>query len=591
MAQLIEVFSGKTKGYCEDGVCFKTAIVKTARHGEIRVNRAGIEGNETANHKNALYAVSRESYAYWQAHSPLNISWQAGLLGENLSIIGLDESELLIGDLLHIGQVVLQVSGCRTPCANLLWRLNAPESFLAEFQKSGQSGFYLEVIETGTIRPGDPIEHQRTDDASISVADLALFFMEPEPDQHELRRLVQVPGMGQQMLSMLTALLNTQRERELIFQHRWNGWKAFRISKLATEACQIKSFYLTPCPDDGHDAGKAVNHEENPAVAGYRAGQYLTVKVKNDSGEELIRCWSISDYDEELQQYRISIKREPKGNASRCIHDLYKVGDRVEIMPPMGQFTLKRNDIAVPVILISAGIGITPMVSMLKSHAMRLDKRLPTLYFIHSTQNAQTHAFKTEVTNIIEAHENFHQHIIYTRADTTSNLGIDYQQNTRLSLDSLNDILANIGCWFAQKWIPVAPFECHYYLCGPESFIRDTKKLLRALAVPDQAIFDESFSAPLVIDHDKERVAAKVGFLTSQQQAVWQPERPQTLLELAEANGLTPSFSCRNGHCGLCATKKINGDIDYLVNPATEIAEQNVLLCCAIPSGDVELDL
>jgi ferredoxin-NADP reductase/MOSC domain-containing protein YiiM len=578
MARLVDVFSGKSKTYSKDGNSFQTAIKKTSVHGSVIIDFFGVVGNEIANHKNALYAFSDENYAYWQNNADLDVQWQAGLFGENLAITGLTEQALFIGDTLQIGTVVLQVSGCRTPCSNLLWQLGAPERFLSEFQQSGHCGFYLEVLATGSIKKGDAITHTRTHDDSISVADLALFFMNANPQASELKRLLNIPGMGQQMLNMLTSSLNHQRERALVFQDRWTDWHPLVITDIVDESDQIKSFYLAKT---GTKKG----------LAGYKAGQYLTLKIKGLSGEELVRCWSLSNYDEILQQYRISIKREPDGNASQCMHDNYRVGDQVEVMAPMGQFTLKRNDIAVPVVLISAGVGITPMVSMLKSHAQRLDKRLPTLHFIHSTQSAATHAFKDEVSAIINRHEHFHQHIIYTRAEQSSTLGVDHQQSKRLDAQSLGNVLAHMGCWFSEKWIDTTPAECHYYLCGPESFIGQTKDILAQLGVPDAAVFDESFISALTLDFDKTQVAANVNFVTSEQTAQWQPKQPMTLLELAEDSGLTPAYSCRNGRCGLCAIKLMNGAVSYVTKPAIAALDQHVLLCCAIPKGDVELAL
>lgn len=578
MAQLTSIFSGKTKRYCEKGITFQTAIKKLPIKGEIAIDYSGLVGNEVANHKNAIYAFSQESYGFWQEHSDLDIAWKQGLFGENLVITELNEKALFIGDTLHIGEVILQVSGCRTPCANLLWRLNAPEDFLPIFQQSGHSGFYLEVLATGVIKAGDKVHHIPCQTDSISVFKLAQFFMKPNPDASELTRLLKIVGMGQQMLSMLTASLNAQRERELVFKDRWSGWKTFTISKVVVESATVKSFYLT-------------NNSALKGVAGYRAGQYLPVKIAGSNGEQLIRCWSISDYDEILQEYRISIKREPEGNASQRMHDHYSVGDKVELMPPTGQFTLKRNEIAVPVILLSAGVGITPMVSMLKSHAKRLDKALPTLHFIHSTQNVASHSFKSEVDSIIKRHENFHQYTVYTRPTEGSLLGVDFQSDRRLELESLRDVLAGMGCWFSEKWIDITPPECHYYLCGPVGFISETKAMLSKLGVLEDVIFSESFANTLGANISAEQSAAKVSFSTSKKQVMWQPEKPLTLLELAEDNGLNPAFSCRNGQCGLCETKIINGDVSYAIQPAINVSEKSVLLCCSTPKGDVELQL
>jgi len=582
MIKLIEIFSGKTKSYSQEGVNFKTAIVKQPVQGAVQVDHAGIVGNEIANHKNALYAFTQENYSYWRGTSEFDIPWTAGLLGENLLLSGVNEQEIFIGDFLYIGEVILQVSGCRTPCANLLWRLNAPTEFLSVFQLSGHSGFYLEVIKTGSIKSGDIVIHKRSQANSISVADLAKFFMNTTPTTDQLERLVNLTGMGQQMLSMLTALLNTQIEKQLIKSNRWQGWKKFTVADVVEESEETKSFYLTVKDN--------IEKTENK-VAGYKAGQFLTVRLQDEQGQELIRCWSISDYDEELMQYRVTIKRQSNGLASNLIHDHYKKGDCLEVMAPAGLFNLKRDDIAVPVILISAGVGITPMLSMLKSHAKRLDKKLPTLHFIHSTKNADTHLFKKEVDTIVERHDNFHRHYIYTRADQASRFKLDYQQKHRLDSDSLRSVLSDIGCWFADKWIVLQPNECHYYICGPETFIKATRQILSHLDVEDDDIFYESFEQSSAFNTMADEVPANINFNLSQQSARWQPDTAMSLLEMAQEENINANFSCRSGQCGLCATKVNSGQVKYQIKPSVQVAENHVLLCCTTPVGDLDLEL
>jgi len=582
MIKLIEVFSGKTKSYSQEGVNFKTAIVKQSVQGDVQIDRAGIVGNEIANHKNALYAFTMENYCYWQENVEFDIPWTAGLLGENLLLSGISESEVFIGDFLHIGEVVLQVSGCRTPCANLLWRLNASSEFLSKFQLSGHSGFYLEVIKTGSIRSGDIVIHKRSQANSISIKNLAKFFMDSTPTTEQLKQLINITGMGQQMLSMLTALLNSQVEKQLVRSNRWQGWKKFTIANIINESRETKSFYLTVKENIDNDGNN---------VAGYKAGQFLTVKLQNDQGEELIRCWSISDSDEALMQYRVTIKRQSNGLASNLIHDHYKKGDSIEAMAPAGLFNLKRDDIAVPVILISAGVGITPMISMLKSHTKRLDKKLPTLYFIHSTKNANTHLFKEEVDAIVNQHDNIHRHYIYTRADQASRFKLDYQQKDRLDSDSLKGVLADIGCWFADKWIALQPNECHYYVCGPEKFIKATQQVLSNLDVEADDIFYESFEQTSAFNIMAEDVPANINFNLSQQNIVWQPETAMSLLEMAQEQNINTSFSCRSGQCGLCATKVNSGEVKYQIKPSVQVAENHVLLCCTTPVGDLDLEL
>lgn len=578
VARVLAIHSGKSKTYHEDGVAFTTAICKQAVAGPVRIDKSGLVGNEVANHKNAIYAYCAEHYAYWNRQLQPETPWTYGTVGENLTLQNVDEGSVRIGDLLRIGSVVLQVSGCRAPCANFLWRVDLPSSFLRTFQESGRSGFYLEVLEEGVIQAGDGLQHIPCSHDSISVPELARFLLQPQPDAAELDRLIAIPGMGQQMLSALVAARNLSTERRLVKHNRWPGWRPFVVREIVQEARDIKTFYLVPA--DG-----------TTGVAGYRAGQFLSVRLIQAHGEQWRRCWSISAYDEALQGYRISIKREPQGQASRYMHDSLRQGDRLELLPPAGHFTLNRGEVAVPSILISAGVGITPLLSMLHAHVARLDKRLPTLYFIHSTQNAATHAFREEVERVVAQHPQLRSHFIHTRPHPDSVAGVDYQASERLTGGALAKLLEGIGCWFAEKWIELRPAECEYYLCGPEGFAEQVRQMLAALGVPPHAIFQESFDGGLGTLEGQQLPTAEVSFERSQRRVQWHQDDELSLLELAEQAGLSPEFSCRSGRCGLCRVPLVRGKVVYPRQPSIELPVGEVLLCCSRPKGDLVLGI
>ncbi|TQV87411.1 MOSC and FAD-binding oxidoreductase domain-containing protein [Aliikangiella coralliicola] len=576
MATIASIHTGKIRTYEEQGGRFQTAICQQSIETPVKVTKRGLEGNEVANHKNAIYGYCAENYDYWNDTLHSKARWKHGLLGENLTFLGLDEKQISVGDRIQIGEVLLVVSGCRTPCKNLLWRVKMPNEFLQLFEQSGRTGFYLEVLQTGTVKAGDTVTHLPTSVKSISIPDLARFFQAATVDESELQRLIELPEMGQQMLSMLVAIRNRQKDKLLISRNRWSGWKPFFISNIVQETRDVKSFFLKPA--------KGLE-----PVAGYRAGQFLSVRLRLAGGEVMVRCWSISSYDENLSRYRITIKREPNGKASRFMHDQVEIGDQVEVLPPNGQFTLNRASVATPVVLISAGIGITPMISMLQAHAARLDKKLPTLYFIHSTHNARTHAFHNEVERLIEKHAQFHSHYIYTRADAGSKQGIDYDSRHRLSQEQLKNLLENMGSWFANKWVEMAPGECEYYICGPEPFIVDVKKMLVNLHVPSNHIFFESFSAGDIKVNNQLTRDANVFF--GDRKTRWVCHDNLTLLEHAEENEMTPVFSCRQGICGLCSVDLVDGEVVYTRRPNVAVAKEQVLLCCAQPKGDVTLKI
>ena len=576
MARIVSIHAGKTKAYSADNVTFETAIRKQKLEGPVTLTSHGVEGNEVANHKNAVFAYCSENYAYWNDTLKPAQPWAYGGVGENLTLEGIDESQVRIGDLFKIGGVTLQVSGCREPCANFLWHMQLPTSFLSAYQASGRTGMYLEVLQPGVIQAGDAVEHIGCGIESISVPDLALFFMNPQPDPTELDRLISIPGMGLQMLSSMMATRNLLTEKNLVRSNRWTGWKKFCVQRIVQETPDIKSFYLRPA--------------DGVPVAGYRAGQFLTVRIPLEDGpledgQSVTRCWSISGYDESLQGYRISIKKEPQGLASTWMHEKLAVGDSLDVMPPSGRFTINRGAIAQPVVLISGGVGITPMVSMLNAHTARADKRLPSLYFIHATQSRQTHAFKDEVDALVAKHPQFQAHTIYSSAPASAT------STNRLDKSELTRILSDIGCWFSEKWVTLKAEHCAYYLCGPPGFMDAIRSALVDMGVPDTSIVQESFAGGLGSLEHLQIAPAQVQFARSALTAGWRQEDDMSLLELAEKQGLRPAFSCRNGQCGLCRTTVLSGEVMYLTEPDADVPPGDVLLCCALPKGDLALDL
>ena len=556
-----------------------TAIVKKSVPGPLFFTKDGPEGNKPANHTNAVYAFCAEDYQYWNEHLKLEDPWPEGFLGENLTVVGIDEDKLKIGDLLHIGSTILQISGVRIPCSTLMWRIEQPNSFSPDFQRSGRSGFYMEVLQEGEISPGDEIRHEPTRQESITIPDFARFFMQAKQSVEDLERLMNTDGMGSQMLDALTAALNSQIDRNMSRSHRWQSWRPFVIEKVVQESEQVKSFYLAP--------------EDGLPVAGYRAGQFLNVRLTvpvDNSTTEIVRSWSISSYDEACQQYRISIKREPGGLGSGYMHDQIREGDVIEILAPAGRFVLERGEIDKPAVLISAGIGITPMLSMLNSHAARRDKILPTLYFIHSTQNRETEAFREEIENVVAEHDEIQNHFIHTKPSENSQQGVDYDSSGRLNIEQLKSVLADMQSWFSGAYVPVPPMYCRFYICGPDAFQKSVVLMLEELGVPEEQVHQETFR-PTEEDLSTQLAEAKVTFSKSGSESLWQPDENFSLLELAENAGLEPTFGCRSGTCGLCSTPLTKGEVSYSRKPSIEVSEGNVLLCCSRPVGDLEVDL
>ena len=362
-----------------------------------------------------------------------------------------------------------------------------------------------------------------------------------------------LPGMGRQMIRQLKALKPKQLTP---------AWQAVTVSKIVDEADGIKSFYLTPA--DGDDP-----------LPAFKAGQFVTVRRWPAKEGAWVRCWSISNFDR--MHYRTTIKRKPGGIASNVMHDEIKPGDRLEIMPPAGGFQLHRPADDSPVVLISAGVGITPMVSMLHAHAA--SSQPAPLHFIHTFANSDSQAFLQEVEAVIGRFGQFKSHYI------------DTAHNPRLNLLSLGKLLAGLSQWQIDSESFKHSLCGRFYLCGPESFIEDVSRMLISMGADKRHIFKETFTAKSVNLPSLQYSPAEVRFAPADKRITWTPEDNQSLLQLAESNGLQPVSGCRTGQCGLCASKLQSGQVDYINEPDCAVEPGKILLCCAIPKGPVSIEL
>lgn len=356
-----------------------------------------------------------------------------------------------------------------------------------------------------------------------------------------------------------------------------NNWRSFRIARIKQESSSIRSFWLEPA--DGQP------------VLPFAPGQFLSLRLQPDGDTRpLIRSYTVSSGPSE-DMYRISVKREEGGDVSRYLHDRMKPGDVLEIRAPRGSFTLDTGQHR-PAVLLAAGVGITPMVSMAKQvlHEGLRTRHLRPLTIVHSARTDADRAFRDELTSLAKASGNGIRYIsLLSQPETGLISGRDCDFVGRITSDVLRTTL------------PLDDYD--FYICGPAEFMQDTYDILHSLGVPDHRIATEGFG-PSSLTRDKavpdtpqappeEPDLAVVSFTRSGIEHSWTKGDP-SLLELAEAHGLTPEFSCRTGSCGSCATRKISGKVAYRTPPTAAHAEDQVLICCAIPAvdgGDLELEL
>lgn len=346
---------------------------------------------------------------------------------------------------------------------------------------------------------------------------------------------------------------------------RATQWRPFRVAEIVDESRTIRSFHLTP--DDG--AGRLP----------HRAGQHLPIRVTLPGADApVIRTYTLSVAPSD-PTYRISVKRD--GTVSRHLHDRVQVGDIVEARAPGGGFTLDASA-ARPAVLLAGGVGITPLLAMLRHvvyEGLRTRKIRPTT-LVYAARTRAERAFDRELSELAAAAQGAVRIVRVLSEVSDATAGVDYEAAGRIDMALLTRFLA-----FA---------DYDFYLCGPSAFTQALYDGLRGYNVADDRIHAEAFG-PSGLIRDTGTAAAvpprppastetvQVAFLDTGKEARWTPDSG-SLLDLAEARGLAPEFSCREGSCGTCRTKLLAGAVTYPREPSAPVADDEVLICSAVPA-------
>ncbi|WP_277184591.1 pyridoxamine 5'-phosphate oxidase family protein [Caballeronia sp. BR00000012568055] len=344
-----------------------------------------------------------------------------------------------------------------------------------------------------------------------------------------------------------------------------NAWREFRVSKIVDESDVIRSFHLEPMDDAG--------------IVPHAAGQHLPIRVTLPGSEKpLVRTYTISVAPSD-GAYRISVKRE--GRVSSYLHDSVHVGDVIEARAPAGDFTIDALERR-PAVLLAAGVGITPMLAMLRHIVFEglRKRRVRQTWLIVSARTLSNRAFTQEIDEIV-ARAGGAVHVIRVLSDPYGAVfKQDYEVSGRIDMDLLTSFL---------------PFNDYdFYLCGPGAFMQSIYDGLRALNIADARVHAEAFGPASLVRTLDRGVEAKplvpaateavVSFVKSKKDVQWKPKNG-TLLELAEANGIDAEFNCRGGTCGTCRTRIVQGKVSYASEPAFRVGEDEALICCAVPAA------
>jgi ferredoxin-NADP reductase len=435
-------------------------------------------------------------------------------------------------------------------------------------------------LEEGNVGAGDPIEQVQVGPEQITVREFAHLYYFDYDNQEKIRRVLRLPSLTPGWRHTFEELLATAGDRGKKGKtpaKAWQGFRTFIVDRKVQESQTITSFYLIP--DDGRP------------LPVYMPGQFLTFKLSIPGRPKpVVRNFSLSDRPGHSEYYRVTIKREPMPedpsvvSATNYFHGQVEPGTKLQVAAPRGDFYLDPKE-ETPVVLLSGGVGLTPMVSMLNA-IVESGKKRP-VWFIHGTRNGIHHAMCKHMRQVAAENDHVTVHISYSLPLPEDIKGRDYDSTGHVTVDLLKKLLPNKDKGF--------------YLCGPPPFMKSLIKDLQEWGVPENRIRFELFGPATLLQEgarpkrpkkkvDLSEGAFEVVFLQSGITAKWDPEY-ENLLDFAEDQGVFPDFSCRSGICHSCMHELLEGKVDYAIEPLDPPYPGQVLLCCARPKSDLVIDV
>jgi ferredoxin-NADP reductase len=421
------------------------------------------------------------------------------------------------------------------------------------------------------------IEKVAEGDEKMTVAEIdGLLYLKDHPED-KLQKALKIPALSQGWQGSFHNLLDAALQGAAkgnaglngpTHELAWTGFRPFMVQRTRMECEGVRSFELIAA--------------DGTSIPDFLPGQHIAVRMHPTPDDApLLRMYSLCG-PQDAPSLRIAVKREVDGAGGIYMHEQVHDNDILEISAPRGTFTLSESKD--PLVLLSAGVGVTPLLSILHQVAYRDPDR--ELWWIHSCRNGAYEAFRDEVRNLGLQLSAFRRVMIYSTPANQELCGTDYDIKGHLDLEQLQAMQL--------------PAESEYYLCGPPGYLHNITTALKAIGIAGNKIKFELFGSQLepVAGGDKAPHLPSentgqgplVTFNKSKISFRWHP-RFGSLLEAAEACDIPVSWSCRMGVCHRCETGIIDGEVTYSPDPLDSPAGGNVLLCCCVPASPVDLDL
>jgi ferredoxin-NADP reductase/MOSC domain-containing protein YiiM/ferredoxin len=590
-ARLVSLNVGLPRDVAWRGQTVRTGIWKNPVAGRLMVRRLNIDGDgqgDLGGHggpNRPVMVYQLDSYRYWERElNRGNLTY--GQFGENFTIEGLPDSEACIGDRYRIGSALFEVSQPRVTCYRIGIRIDDPQ-MPAKLVSHHRPGFYFRVLEEGEVGAGDEIIKVAEGPERMSIADIdALLYLPRDPRNNsraQLDRALRIPALSDGWKGSFQALLqealsgkapggNAGLAPSSAPPPAWPGFRPLRVSGLQRESASVLSLTL-------------ISADDQP-LATALPGQFIVLRLQSEAGgPTLLRNYSLSDLPA-TDHYRVSIKHEENGAASTYLHTHVRTGDVLSVAAPRGNFTLQPGNKTV--VLLSVGVGATPVLAML--HALAHEPSSREVWWVFGARNREEHPFAGEAQRLLKSLPHGKSYICYSRPGPQDRLGVEFDQPGRIAPELLQQL--------------ALPPDANFYLCGPTAFAEKMTAALAAWGVSVAQVHQEIFGAekaitpgiaekPLTPPHPPEGPAGngpQVSFARSSLTVPWNAKYA-SLLDFAEACNVPVRWSCRTGVCHMCESGLISGRVAYDPEPLEPAAPGNLLICCSRPQDDVVVDL
>src|SRR5271155_2781821 len=470
MARLLSVNVGLPRDIVWKERTVHTGIWKNPVSGRCRVGRLNLQGDgqgDLAGHggeHRAVFVYQMESYRYWQEQLK-RADFVDGQFGENFTVEGLPDDVVCIGDRYQIGTALFEITQPRVTCFRVGIRMNEPR-MASLLTSSGRPGFYFRVLREGEVAAGDEIVKVEEEQERMTVAEINALLYLPRHARDRLERALRIEALPPGWRGSFEALLQSQQNGAetgnaglapaAAAHPASSGFQSLVVTSIDRESADVLSFAMQSA--DGHQLAMAL------------PGQYVVVRLEPAAGgPAFFRSYSLSG-PLSTERYRISVKIEPDGVAGKYLGEHLVVGAHLEVSSPRGSFVLQAGER--PIVLLSAGIGATPVLAML--HALSAAGSTRQVTWLHTARDGQHHPFAGEVRGLMSALTNGRSYVCYTRPDSSDKTGENFNATGRFSRSVFNEL--------------GLPRDADVYLCGPTQFMADMKELLTAFGVAPEHI-------------------------------------------------------------------------------------------------------